>query len=138
VTISKVLRALIDACLDDERTLLTQRRFVGVRSAEALDRMAKERGHFIAELERLAKPAPRPPDGLWAEFLHKAGRSVWETWAGHNAGGAIASCRQSRARTEARYERALRSELSDKARYVLAAQRRRLRDETHVLNRLQF
>jgi hypothetical protein len=138
VTVSKTMRALIDACLDDEHTLLTQRRFVSVRSAQTLDGMAKERGLFITELERLAAPAPPRPGGSWAAFLRETGRRVWETWAGHSAGGAIASCRQSRARTEAQYERALRSDLSEGERRVLAAQRGRLHDETHVLDRLQF
>ena len=51
---------------------------------------------------------------------------------------AIRSCRQSRARTEARYDEALRSSWPDETQRVLMEQRRCLHREADELVKLQF
>jgi|GEM_PF-2295779 len=137
VKTSRVLRELIRACVDDECTLRHESKFVDARRAEALTRLASERGRFVEDLERLEDGAARRPKASWAELLSEARRNVWVAAAGRNSGDAIASCRHSRSRTEARYDEAMRRALPDEVRRVLAAQRSRLNDETDELNRLR-
>lgn len=132
-----VLRNLVRACVDDERTLRHESKFVDPARAEALGRLAREREQFVAELERL-EGGIEPRDGSWAELSREAGRDVWVTAAGRNVGDAIRACRHSRARTEAQYEQALEGSWPDEIRRVLAAQRARLHEETEELDRLQF
>jgi hypothetical protein len=137
MTTSDVLRKLTRACVDDGRTLRHESRFVGAAQAEALARLAHEREQFVTELERLAK-GEQPHDGSWSELSREAERDVWVAAAGHNSGDAIASCRHSRARTEALYDEALQGSWPDEIQRVLAAQRRRLHEEADELNKLQF
>jgi hypothetical protein len=133
-----VLRKLIRACVDDERTILHERKFVDARRAQTLARLARERAQFVADLERLAERLPRRPSGSWAELLREVARDVWVVAAGLNNGDAIATWRNARVRTEARYDRAMERPWPDEIRRVLMAQRRRLHDETDELNQLQF
>ncbi len=135
---SKILRELIRACVDDERTLQHERTFTDAGRAEPLTRLAHERTQFIEELEGFGEPAQNRPIGSWAEFFRELGRDVWVAAAGRNNGDAIATCRRSRARTEARYDGAMQRPLPDDVRNVLATQRLRLQDEADALNRLQF
>jgi hypothetical protein len=74
----------------------------------------------------------------WIELSREARRNAWVAAAGRNSGDAIASCRHSRARTEAVYDEALQAPWSDEIQRVLAAQRRRLHDEAAELIQLQF
>jgi hypothetical protein len=137
VTTSDVLRELIRACVDDVRTLRHESSFVGVAQAEALVRLACEREQFVTDLERLAK-REHPHDGSWSELAREAERDVWAVAAGRNSGDAIASCRHSRARTEAVYDEALQASWPDEIQHLLAEQRHRLRDEADELVKLQF
>jgi hypothetical protein len=134
---SDILRKLIRACVDDERTLRHESKLVDAGRAEALMRLAREREQFVTDLERLAE-REQPHDGSWAELSREAARDVWVTAAGRNNGDAIRSCRHSRTRTEALYDKALQGSWPDEVLRVLAAQRRRLHDETEELDRLQF
>jgi hypothetical protein len=87
--------------VDDECTLRHESTLVDVGRAETLTRLARERGQFVADLERLAE-REMPRDGSWSELSREGKRNVWVAAAGRNSGDAIMSCRQSRARTEAR------------------------------------
>jgi hypothetical protein len=137
MTTSDVLRKLIRGCVDDERTLRHESRFVGVEQAEALARLAHEREQFVTDLERLAN-REQPHDGSWSELSREAERDVWVAAAGRHSGDAITSCRDSRARTEALYDEALEASWPDEIQGVLSAQRRRLHDEADELIKLQF
>ncbi|HLK40693.1 MAG TPA: hypothetical protein VKU41_28265 [Polyangiaceae bacterium] len=133
-----VLRKLVRACVDDEKTLLHESHFVDARRAAVLTRMAYEREELVADLEQLLEPAPRRPTGSWRELLREARRTVWVWAAGPNNGDAIGACRRSCARTGTTYDRAMQAPLSEETRRILTAHRRRLQDEINALNLLQF
>lgn len=139
---SDVLQRLVQACVDDERTLLHESKFVDAQRASALTRLAREREQFIAELERVGALASRRSRGSWAELAREAGRDVWVAAAGRNKGDAITICRHSRARTEARYYDAMHAPLNeplpDETGRLLAEHWRRLHDEASELDQLQF
>jgi hypothetical protein len=134
---SDVLRKLIRACVDDERTLRHESTCVGDARAEALSRLAREREQFVTDLERLAK-REQPHDGSWSELSREAERDVWVAAAGRNSGDAITSCRHSHARTQALYDEALQTSWPEEIQRVLAEQRRRLHNEADELIKLQF
>jgi hypothetical protein len=134
---TNALRKLIRACVDDERTLLHECKFVGPGYAQALTRMARERGQFVADLERMGQ-CPLPHDGSWTELSREVGRDIWVTAAGRNLGDAITTCRHSLSRTEARYDEVLQNSWPDEIKDMLEGQRRRLRDETAELIKLEF
>ncbi len=131
------LRKLIRACVDDERTLRHECKFVGPGCSRALTRLARERGQFVADLERLGQCA-EPHGGSWTELSREMRRNIWVTAAGPNLGDAITACRHSLARTEARYDEALRTSWPDEIQRALETQRRRLLDETADLIKLEF
>jgi hypothetical protein len=60
------------------------------------------------------------------------------TARGRNKGDAVATCRHSRARTEAVYDEALQATWPAETRRLIEAQRERLQAEELELNRLQF
>jgi hypothetical protein len=132
-----VLGKLIRGCVDDECTLRHEFRHVEGRCAETLARLAHEREQFVEQLERLGGPQ-QPHEGSWAELTREARRSLWVTAAGRNNGDAIATCRQSRARTEALYDEALQAPWPDETRRLIEAQKQRLHDEAVELDQLQF
>ena len=132
-----LLRRLIRACVDDERTLRHERTFVDAARAETLTRLARERGQFVSELERLGQHQ-EPRDGSWIELSREAVRDLRVTMGGRNTTDAITACRHSRARTEAVYDEALKAPWPDEIVRVLTAQRGCLRDETGELDQLQF
>lgn len=131
------LRKLIRACVDDGRTLRHESKLVDAARAEALTRLAREREEFVATLERLAQ-SQQPHDGSWRELSREVKRDVWVAAAGRNNGDAIASCRRSRARTEALYDEALQAPWPDEIRQVLTAFRHLLHNEADELIKLQF
>jgi hypothetical protein len=133
----RVLRRLMRACLDDERTLLREGKLVDARRAVALERMAHQRDDFLVSLEALAAHR-RPSTGTWSDLLREAWRDLWVVLAGRNNGDAIATCRQSNARMEARYDVALRGPWSKNARRLLESQRAMIEGERTELNQLQF
>jgi hypothetical protein len=135
MTTSEVFRKLILACVDHERTLRHESKFVDARRAATLIRLAHERGQFVADLERLGK-CPQPHDGSWAELAREAWRGICVTAAGRNARDAISSCRSSRARAEAVYDKTLQASWPLEISSALAAQRRCLQDEAAELNKL--
>ena len=137
MTPAELLRKLIRACVDDGRTLRHESSFVDSARSKALARLASERRRFATDLERLAR-GEQSHDGSWSELTREALRDLWVAAAGRNNGDAIASCRHSRARTEAVYDEALEVWWPDQIQRVLVAQRRRLHDEAQELNRLQF
>ena len=132
------LQKLIRACIDDERMLQHESKLVDARRAGPLQKLARERAQFAADLGRFESRAPQRPPGSWAELLREAGRSVFVFTFGRNTGDSIASCRRSRARTEKRYEKALEERWSGEARHVLTTQRLRLHAEADALVHLQF
>ncbi len=137
MTPSKALRKLIRACVDDECTLRHESTLVDPLRADALTHLARERERFVMDLERLAE-TQQPHDGSWSELSREARRNVWVAAAGPNSGDAIWSCRRSRARTEARFDKALKSSWPAEIQRLLVAQRCRLRDEADELVALQF
>jgi hypothetical protein len=132
-----MLRNVIRACVDEERTLRHESRLVGEARAEALARLARERGKFVTDLERRAG-REEAHDGSWTELASEAEREVWVAAAGRNSGDAIASCRHSLARTEALYDEALQASWPDEVQRLLAEERRRLQDDSDELVKLQF
>ena len=132
---SDVIHKLIRACVDDERTLRHECRFVDPTRAATLMRLAAERKQFVADLERFDGTAS--PLGSPAELSREVGRDLWVTAAGRNIGDAIGVCRHSRARTEAAYDHALEDSLPRQVLDVLTEQRGRLHDEIAVLDQLQ-
>jgi hypothetical protein len=137
MTTSDVLRKLIRACVDDGRTLRNESKFVDPGRFKVLMRLACERERFAADLEHLAK-CEQPHDGSWGELAGEAKRDVCVAAAGRNSGDAIASCRRSRARTEALYDEALQGSWPDEIQRMLAAQQRCIHEEADELNQLQF
>lgn len=131
------IRGLIRACVDDQRTLLHESKLVGTPLGATLGKFAHERDLFLTDLEQLAKAARRPSGSL-AEHVREAAREIWVLGCGPNHGDAIAVCRHSRARTQARYEEALRRDWPSGARSMLAEQNRRLEAEADELRDLQF
>jgi hypothetical protein len=131
---SDVIHKLIRACVDDERTLRHESRFVDPARAATLMKLADEREQFVADLQPFDGT---PPVGSPAELSREVGRDLWVTAAGPNIGDAIAVCRHSLARTEAAYEHALEEYLPDPVLDVLTEQRGRLHDEIEVLNQLR-
>lgn len=134
---TNIVRKIIRGCVDDARTLRHESKLVDPVRSEALRRLARERDQFVADLERLAQ-CKEPHDGSWIELSRELERNIWVAAAGRNNGDAIASCRHSRARTEALYEAVLQASLPDEIHCVLLAQRRRLHDEADELIHLQF
>jgi hypothetical protein len=132
-----LLRKLIRACVDDERTLRHESTFVDAPRAETLTRLAHERGQFVSALERLGQH-DEPHDGSWTELSREAGRDLRVTMGGRNSTDAITACRHSRARTEAAYDEALKASWPGEIVRVLTSQRGCLRDETGELDELQF
>ena len=124
--------------MSDGRTFARERKFVGPEHAKTLKRLSRERDQFVADLRVLGGPSRGHPTASWGETLREIARGIWVTAAGPNSGDAIASCRHSNTRTEARYEATMRSPWPDEMHQVLAVQRGRLRDEADELNRLQF
>ena len=133
-----VVRKLIRACVDDERTLQHECKFVGPGRSAHLMRLARERRQFVGDLERLAAPGQAAPGGSLGELLREALRNLRVVAGGPNSGDAIASCRQSRSRTQACYDRALLGPMADEPRCVLESQRRRLDEEALGLSRLEL
>jgi hypothetical protein len=132
-----VLRKLIRACVDDERTLQHERGFVDGGRGAALSRMARERQQFVQDLALLAVPGQSDPSGSWAELLREVGRNVQVAAAGRNSGDSIATCRRSLQRTEACYDRALQRSWPAEMQRVLESQQGLLHEEASELNRLQ-
>jgi hypothetical protein len=134
---SNVLRQLIRACVDEERTLLHECKFVDAARGSTLTRMAREREQFVADLQRHDTSGSRRPNGSWVELVREAGRNAWVAAAGPNSGDAIATCRHARARTEAVYVEAMHESWPEEVGRLLAGQWRRLNDEATELNQLR-
>jgi hypothetical protein len=133
-----LLRSLIRACVDDERTLQHERRFVDMGRSGTLARLARERRQFVVELEHLAQPGQAGSGGSWGELLREAGRSLRVVATGPNSGDAVTACQQSRSRTEACYDRALQGSWPVESREILEAQQGILHAEATELSRLSF
>lgn len=134
---SSVLRNLIRACVDDERTLQHERTFVDSGRRAPLARMARDRQQFVLDLSALADPGQSGPGGSWGELLRELGRNLQVAAAGPNHGDAIATCRHSRQRTETCYDRALQRSWPAAMQRVIEFQRGRLHADADELNRLQ-
>lgn len=135
---ANVIKGLIRACVDDGRTLKHELNFVDAGRAATLGRLAREREQFVVDLERLGDVGARRPNGSWGELVREGARNLWVTAAGRNNGDALAICRHSRARTEARYDEAMRTFWPDHVQRVISSQWHRLQAETQELNQLQF
>ena len=133
------IRGLIRACVDDERTLQHESKLVlDPGRAETLTKLAHERKHFLTVLEGLQEGGRRRSSGSWGELVREAARDLWVLACGRNNGDAIAVCRHSRGRTEARYDEALRFPWPAETGRILEEQRRVLHEETQELNQIQF
>jgi hypothetical protein len=86
-----VLRDLVAACVDDERTLLHERRFVDTGRAGALRRLARERALFARDLEWVCDHRMPRGRGSLVEMAREVGREAWVAAIGRNTGDAIAS-----------------------------------------------
>jgi hypothetical protein len=120
-----VIHKLIRACVDDERTLRHESRFVDPARAATLMKLAAEREQFVTELEPFEGTASSRV-GSMAELSREVGRDLWVTAGGPNIGDAITA-----------YEHALREYLPDPVLDVLTEQRGRLHDEIAVLDQLR-
>jgi hypothetical protein len=129
------LRQVILACVDDERTLRHESRFVDLRRGATLMRLADERGQYVAELEQLAA-RPEPHDGSWTELAREAAHNLQVILGRRSTRDALLACRHSRARTEAVYDRALQEVWPEEVARVLASQRVRIHEEADELDGL--
>jgi hypothetical protein len=135
---AQLLRKLMRACVDDERTLRHEHGFVDGERGTVLARLARERRQFVLDLEALAAPGQSELSGSWGELMREVGRNLQVAAAGKNGSDAIATCRHSRRRTEDCYDRALRRPCSDEMSRVLESHRARLHEEADALRRIQF
>jgi hypothetical protein len=134
------LERLIGACIDDERTLRHESRFVGPGRRAELLRLAFERQQFADELRILSegrRGGSRAGGSFW-ERLREFARSLRVVAGGPNSGDAIAACRRSGDRTEAHYARAIAWTWSEHVVPTLLAQRSRMREQHDELLAMQF
>lgn len=127
------IRGLIRACVDDQRTLLHEATLVGAGLGARLGQLAHDRGLFLTDLEHLAPESRARPGGSVAEHVREAARDLWVLGCGRNHGDALAVCRHSRARTQARYEEALRHTWPSHIAWLLGEQSRLLEAEAQEL-----
>jgi hypothetical protein len=136
---SNRIDGLIAACRDDQRTLTYESRFVDDQRRVVLTRLAAERGEFVERLrDRRTPRVDSRATGSWKESLREFGRSVRVLAGGANSGDAIAECRRSRSRTEARYERALELKWPGEILPLLLEQVNSIRQAQGELIALQF
>ena len=132
---SPVIAKIIQSCLDDERTLVQESKLVDSQRKAVLIRLADERRHFAEELERLNGQGSRES---WTALVRELGNGLWARMTGRNAGDAVAECRRSQRRTEARYELALGLELPREVKDALVIQHERVHAARDELTRLEF
>lgn len=132
---SNALAKIIQACLDDRKTLLDECRNVDPSGQAFLMRLAQEREEFVQQLEPLC---PGPAKTSWGESLRLLRNHAFERAAGHNLGDSIAACKRSQDRTTAEYEKAFELDLPSDVRTLLRSQYERIRAEREELTRLEF
>jgi uncharacterized protein (TIGR02284 family) len=129
--IAKVIRA----CLDDERTLVQRSKLVDAERSELLIRMADERRRFAEELEQFNGQGSRESWGTVARELES---NLWARVVGRNTGDAVAACRRSQRRTEARYDQVLKLVLPTEVRAALMIQYKHVRAARNELTKVEY
>lgn len=121
--VSTTIAKVIEARFDDERALVHGSKHVDARKSALLTRLADERRRFSEELKRLTGPIDRGTLGSWLPWelsdnlrARVLGRST----------EAVAACRRSQHRTEARYAKALELPLPTALHAALVAQHSRV------------
>jgi hypothetical protein len=123
---SRAMAKLIDVCIDDERMLGHESRVVhGFRGA-VLERLAAERTAFVEQLRDLDGVGAGSHHGSWIGRGREWGRSLRVGVGGPNDGDAVAACRRSNERAEARFDAALDLSWPELTRATLFRQRMRL------------
>jgi len=135
---SKEIAKLIDACLDDERMLEHESRFVSPERARVLRVLAAERGRFIDELRGVGGIRDTREHGSWRELGRELSRDLRVALGLGNGGDAIAACRRSCKRTEARFERALDLPWPTPSRAVIEGQHARIHATRDELSAVEF
>ncbi len=135
---STVIAKVIESCLEDERTLVRERKLVDAQKRAVLTRLADDRRRFSEELGRLNGPSPWGGRGSWSALLRELGSDLWVRAAGRNAGDAIAACRRSQHRTDACYEKALELEWPSELKAALSAQHERVHAARHELAAIEY
>jgi len=128
---------LIGACVDDKRMLEREIAEVGDRARPMLGELAAERGRFVSELRAFSGGAARH-GGSPIELLRELGRRLERAATGPSNTDAVAACRRSLRRTEARYDKALQLSWPDEVRTVLLSQRDRLNQSRDMLISVQY
>jgi hypothetical protein len=131
---SKAVEAVTTALLDDERTLLREGTRIDATRRAVLTRLADERRAFAEELERSNGQSSRES---WGSLGRELWRMLRTRWQPPSVGGAVAVCRSSLHRTEARYAKALVCDLPSDLRSTLLAQLERLRTAESDLRKLE-
>ncbi len=80
----------------------------------------------------------REHGGSWAELSRELGRGLRVAFGFPSDGDSIAACRQSCARTERRFDKALELALPDALRAVVVEQRGRLTTAHDALRAIQY
>ena len=137
VKTSNGIDRLVGACVDDKRMLEREIAEVGPRQRATLSELAVERGRFVNELRALGGGASRR-GGSAMELLHELGRWLERAATGPSNTDAVAACRRSLRRTEARYDQALQLSWSEKVRAVLVSQRDQLHRSRDKLISIQY
>ena len=134
---SNGIEQLVGACVDDKRTLEREIAEVGARNRPMLSKLAAERGRFESELRALGGGAARH-GGSPMELFRELRRRVERAATGPSNSDAVAACRRSLRRTEARYDEALQLSWPDDVRAVLLSQRSQLHDDRAELISIQY
>jgi hypothetical protein len=128
---------LVGACVDDKRMLEREIVQVRARHRPMLSELAAERGRFVSTLRALGGGAARH-GGSPIELLRELGRQLERAATGPSNTDAVAACRRSLRRTEARYDKALELSWPDEVRSVLVSQRDRLNHSRDMLISIQY
>jgi hypothetical protein len=127
--IRSAIAKVVQSCLDDERTLVLESKVVDATRRRVLIRLADERRRFAEELERFNGQGSRES---WGSLRRELDSDVRECIAGRSTSEAVAACRRSQERTEARYDKVLALELPSEVKAALVTQHERVhaaRDE---------
>jgi len=123
--LSTTIAKVIEARFDDERTLVHGSKHVDARKSALLTRLADERRRFSEELERLTGPIDRGTLGSWGGLAWELSDNLRARVLGRST-EAVAACRRSQHRTEARYAKALELPLPTALHAALVAQHSRV------------
>lgn len=138
---SKAIDRVIDACIDDERMLEHESRFVRGHRRDLLARLAVEQAVFVGRLQGLG--FGRGGDRLshprsWTELAREVGRLLRVIAGGRSDSDSVAACRRSCIRTEAPFDKALELPWPGAVREALVEQRAHLDGARNALIAIQY